>query len=163
MVDDRDPGQLDPAEPPDDRAIPPGDELAQGVRWLMSDLLRCLLAAGLIALGFLLIASIGGWPWSGVAVGFVVVAAAVAVILLRSGLWVMVVTGVFVLISVAPRWLAPDVRLADGPMPLTFEQQSGWITGAMAAGLAAWFAGVMLERALAALRRYRAWRREREG
>jgi hypothetical protein len=146
---------------PADRVTDASEEFLTGARWLAADLGRCLVAAAVIAFGFLVIAGIGGWPWSGIAVAFVFVATAVAAILLRSQLWIAVVIGVFMLLTLIPRWLAPDPALTGGPFPLADDIPSNWMVGAMAAGVAAWLAATIFERVQAARRVIGRWRKGR--
>ncbi|MFM9106131.1 MAG: hypothetical protein ACKOWF_05460 [Chloroflexota bacterium] len=141
----------DPAPPaeapePGDRDTPASEELARGLRWLAADFARCLLAAAVIAFGFLVLTSPGPWPWAGIALAFVALSAAAVTAWFRSPLWISVVVGLFVLLSMMPRWLAPEPALTGGPVPLTIERQSGWVTAAIVAGLAAWLAMTVMER-----------------
>jgi hypothetical protein len=147
---------------PEDRVPDPEQELLHGARWFAGDLLRCLMAAALIAFGFFVVASVGPWPWPGIAVAFVAVATVAAAIVLRSSLWITVVVAGFVLLNAAPRWLVPTPDLTGGPFPLTVENQSGWITAAMVAGLTSWLAITAVERALAARRAVQRWSRDRD-
>ena len=150
----------DPARPaeaaePEDRDIPASEELAQRVGWVAAELTRCLLAAAVIAFGFFAIAGVGGWPWSAASLVFVALATMAVTVWFRSPLWITVVVVGFVMLSIAPPWLVPPVFLADGRIPLTVENQPGWVTAAIVAGLAAWLAMTVTERARAADRALR--------
>jgi hypothetical protein len=129
----------DDSSEPADRAVSVEEETAHRIRTFAAGFAKCLLAAGVVALGFLVIARISGWPWAELAALVWVAATTFAIgMWLRSGMWFVVVIGIFFILARVPGWLVPVVQLDRGPIPLHFDHQSGWFSAAVAAGLASW-------------------------